>query len=166
MKPIYRKKERRNKVDVFSYPGAKTSDLQGKVRKTVGGGKTKVILHIGTNDTVKAGSEKIIKNIVSLIQEAKDANKDAEVGVCSIPSRTDNEVAFSRAEGINNRLGEICRNAGAEFIDLRGYLVSCRWWRARDGVHYSEEGARIAGERIGEITDSFLGLGKERDGGP
>ena len=151
---------------MFGYSGFRTSDLQGKVRKTVGEGKTKVILHVGTNDTVNTGSEDIIKNLCSLIQEVKDASKNAEVGVCSIPSRTDNEVAFSRAEGINNRLQEVCRKAGAEYIDLRGYLVSCRWWRARDGVHYSEEGARIAAERLGEITDSFLGLGRERDGDP
>ena len=146
----------RGKVTVVSIPGGTAKDLNGKVARQVGDKKTKVFLHVGTNDTTKVGSEIIIDNIKSLVREAKSVNPDAEVAVCSIPSRTDNAVAFSRAEGINNRLSKFCMDAGAEFVDLRGYLVSCRRWRADDGVHYSEDGARIVGERIGELIDSFL----------
>ena len=120
----------RSNIKVSSFSGTKTKDLQGKVSKLVSGANTKVFLHVGTNDTAREGSEKIINNLKVLIQEAKDAN--AEVAVCSIPSRQDNGVAFSRAEGINNRLSDICRSVGAEFVDLRGYLVSCRHWMGKD----------------------------------
>ena len=148
--------KRRSRTKIFSFSGAKTEDLIGKVEDKVNRStKTKVFLHVGTNDTVRGNSEQIIRNIEALIQEAKDAN--AEVAVCSIPSRRDNGVAFSRAEGINNRLSGICRSKGADFVDLRGYLVSCRHWMHKDGVHYSERGAAIVGERLGELIDGFLG---------
>ena len=103
---------------------------------------------------MKQGTESTINSLVSLIQEVKAAN--GNVAVCSIPSRTDSVLAFSRAESINNRLFDVCRSHGAEFIDLRGYLVSCRHWLHRDGVHYSENGARIVGDRLGELIDDFL----------
>ena len=148
--------KRRKRTKIFSFPGAKTKDLMGKIGDKVDRStKTKVFLHVGTNDTVRENSEQIIKNLECLIHEAKDAN--AEVAVCSIPSRQDNGVAFSRAEGINNRLAGICKSNGAEFVDLRGYLVSCRHWLNKDGVHYSERGGAIVGERLGELIDAFLG---------
>lgn len=119
--------------------------------------KTKVFIHVGTNDMVRKGEEEIIDNMRSLIQECRSAGKEVEVAVCSIPSRRDRgPMVWRKSEAVNNRLFSICREERVEYIDLRGYLISCRHPLARDGVHYSMEGAKAVGECLANNIFSFL----------
>jgi hypothetical protein len=158
-KYIYRDDRRRKCTSFAAFPGASIDGVTEKVNRIVSKKKlTKIFVHVGTNDVARKGSEEIIKDFQLLIREVKSVNPEAEVAVCSMPSRTDRgDVVFSRSEGVNNRLFTVCRNEGAEFIDFRGCLSRCRYPLSRDGVHYSKEGAKSVGEKLGELISSFLG---------
>ncbi len=157
---ICRNEKRRRKTAFAAFPGGKIKDVDERVRKIVGTAKnkTKVIFHVGTNDMAKRGSEEVLKDFRCLIRKVKTCNSLVDVAVCSVPNRTDRGGAvWSRSEGVNNRLFNVCRMEGAEFIDLRGVLAGSKTWLAKDGVHYSREGAEIVGKRLSEVINSFLG---------
>ncbi len=157
---ICRNEVRRSKTAFAAFPGGKIDDVVQRVRKVVGTvkKKTKVIFHVGTNDMAKRGSEEVLNDFQTMIKKVKTDNPLVDVAICSVPNRTDRGgVVWSRSEGVNNRLFNVCRMEGAEFIDLRGVLAGSTTWLSKDGVHYSREGAEIVGKRLGEVIDSFLG---------
>ena len=68
-----------------------------------------VVLHVGTNDTPKSGSELIMGRLRQAIRACWEARSGVRVTVCAIPSRLDKGgITWSRSEGVNDRLKELC----------------------------------------------------------
>jgi hypothetical protein len=118
-----------------------------------------VILHVGTNDTPKSGSELIMGRLRQAIKACREARSGVQVAVCAIPSRLDKGgITWSRSEGVNDRLRVLCIAEGAVFLDTREALRHCKSPMARDGVHYSKEGTGAVGLAIMKEMKPFLGL--------
>ena len=133
-------------------------DRIGAVVSSAPAGEVSVVLHVGTNDTPRTGSELIIAKLRQLIRACRDARSGVKVSVCAIPSRTDKGgMTWSRSEGVNDRLTVVCAAEGAKFLDTRKALRRCESPMARDGVHFSGEGAKAVGTAIVKETKSFLG---------
>ena len=113
---------RHSDVTFHSVPGATTDhiacDLSRMVEKS---SATDVVIHVGTNDLTRVGSEVVAKNILGLAQQAKGHQRVRRVYICSVTPRTDRgSFIFSRSESVNNRLHSLClKTDEVSFIDLR-----------------------------------------------
>ena len=118
----------------------------------------KVVIHVGTNDVVRKGSEEVVKEVLDLALETKGKDGVRQVYVCSITPRKDHgSFIFSRSESINNRLRHLCPKSKIVFIDLRAKLERCQFsGLARDAVHYNRAGATQALKMITESAGYFL----------
>ena len=160
---VFRNSEAKvRKIDVLfaSLPGSRTEHLVGRVGDMISAEKkTKVYLHVGTNDVVKKGTTEIIENFRRIIRECKSGDRDVDVAVCSIPPRFDQgDYVFSKSMSVNNLLIRTCQDEGAEFFDLEPAFRRCRGEViGRDGVHYSQAGAEIVGKALAVSIADFLG---------
>ena len=119
---------------------------------------TDVVIHVGTNDVSRRGSEQVVRDVLDMAQKIKSKNGARNVYICSVTPRTDQgSYIFSRSESINNRLRLSCSKSTISFIDLRSTLGRCAFsGLLRDRVHYNREGAMEVLKMIAESVDNFL----------
>ena len=143
-----------------SISGATTDQVRRDIAQVVTEtSPSQVVLHVGTNDITRNGSEVVVKNILNLVQQAKGCSGVGQVYVCSIvPRRDRGAYLFSRSESVNNRLRTLCSKLnGVSFVDLRQRLESCPFsGLLRDAVHYNRMGSVQAYRMITESTGYFL----------
>ena len=142
-----------------SISGATTDHVKQHLGSAVSACDAKeVVIHVGTNDVVRKGSEEVVKDMLDLALETKGQDGVRKVYVCSITPRKDRgSFIFSRSESINNRLRHLCPKSNIVFIDLRAKLERCQFGGlARDTVHYNRAGATQALKMITESAGHFL----------
>ena len=118
-----------------------------------------MIIHTGTNDITRDGSEIVATNIIDLAKYARSQKGVGQVLICSVTQRKDlGSFVYSRAESVNNRLRSISqKTAGKSFVDLRETLDRCHFsGLSRDAVHYNRAGAANALKMITASTSDFL----------
>ena len=160
---IFRNSEavvRRSDVTFACLPGARTEHFVERMKGIVSKRKkAKVYLHVGTNDVVKKGTTEIVDNMKRIVRECKSGDGEIEVAVCSIPPRFDQgDYVFSKSISVNHLLSSMCKQEGAEFLDLEPAFGGCRGdLMGRDGVHYSRSGSAAVGKYLAVSISSFLG---------
>ena len=119
---------------------------------------TQVVIHIGTNDITRKGSEGTANSILDLAQQAKNHGGVRQVFICNVTPRKDKgSFIFSRSESVNNRLRSLCFNTDVKFIDLRAKLEACKFnGLFKDDVHYNKAGATEALRVIADTVKHFL----------
>ena len=118
-----------------------------------------LIIHAGTNDLARKGSEEIVSSLMKLAQNVKGRSRVRQVYICSVTPRKDlGAFVFSRSESVNNRLRSLCMEThGISFIDLREQLDRCQFsGLVRDGLHYNKAGASRTLNKILDSVDTFL----------
>ena len=147
-------------VTFHSVPGAATDNIAREINQSVkSSSASDVILHVGTNDVTRMGSELVAKNIFGLAQQARGQRGVCRVYICSVTPRKDRgSFIFSRSESVNSRLHSMCSKSNdVTFIDLRHQLDSCPFnGMARDALHYNRAGAAQVLRSIGDKVGSFL----------
>ena len=147
-------------VTFHSVPGAATDNIARELNQSVeSSSASDVILHVGTNDVTRMGSEVVAKNIFGLAQQARGQQGVRRVYICSVTPRKDRgSFIFSRSESVNSRLHSMCSKSNdVTFIDLRHQLDSCPFnGMARDALHYNRAGAAQVLRSIGDKVGSFL----------
>ena len=150
---------RRPNVTFHSIPGATTGHVSQELNQLLRTSRAeRVVLHTGTNDITRKGSEVVARSVFKLAQQAIEQGA-RRVYVCSVASRKDGgSFLFSRSESVNNRLYSLCLNDdNVSFIDLRQRLGGCPFdGLARDVVHYNRAGAVQALRMVTDITNDFL----------
>ena len=160
---IFRNSEavvRKSDVTFACLPGARTEHFVERMKDIVSERKkAKVYLHVGTNDVVKKGTTEIVKNMKRIVRECKTGDGEIEVAVCSIPPRFDQgDYVFSKSISVNHLLSSMCKQEGAEFLDLEPAFGGCRGdLMGKDGVHYSRSGSAAVGKYLAVSISSFLG---------
>ena len=156
------KRENRKALIVTRRSGAKVAECESRLQTVLkeeckSAKEVKVIVHIGTNDMQRTGSEVLLDKIRHLIKAAKNSRSGVDMTICSIPNRVDKGgYVFSRSESVNARLGLLCKQEGATHLDLSHVQSQCSFPLARDGVHYSRKGAQLVGTVIGEVANNSL----------
>lgn len=152
---------------VFSrcLPGGTVPQVTEELRTSVSSSNCsvlRVVVHAGTNDASRFGSEEILDSFQNLVAEASRVESESGVRVslsfCSIvPRRDRGSEVWSRIIGLNRRLQDFCRDNGVGFVDLRPVLGSNRASLDRSGVHYTARTAELVARRILEDNRAFLG---------
>ena len=119
----------RSNTKFHAIPGGTTEHVAQDIKQTISRcNATRVVIHIGTNDITRKGSEGVAKSILDVAQQAKNHGEVRQVFVCSVTPRKDmGSFIFSRSESVNNRLRSLCSKTDIKFIDLREKLEVCKF---------------------------------------
>ena len=167
--PSLRKRARCDGADLrvtsWFKPGGLVPNITASIHAAVAGtdcSRLRVVAHVGTNDASKREPEAILDSFRDLKSEVDRVRRcvgvDVRLSICSIVPRTDcGSYVWDRIDWLNRRLWNFCESIGAEFVDLRPVLGSCRAPLNRSGVHYTNEASERVARRIFEHCRYFLG---------
>jgi lysophospholipase L1-like esterase len=144
-----------NKVQSLGHGGRHTRKGEVSVKPS------HMILHVGGNDVMRVGSEKIVADYERLLVRAGEVN-DSLVVTGIVPRYSQDSEWSSRAIGINVRIESLCNRLGIQFIDLWDGFYGNRSLYAKDGTHFSCKGVATLGR---DIDDRLYKLDRlEREG--
>lgn len=152
----------RDSLKVMGLGGAKIQDCEKAACQEllkVQDDKIQVVLHAGTNNVHREGSEGILDQYKNFVKNVHKAHTDVEVVICSMPDRRDRgSLTFSRVISINHRLPRLCKDISASFLPIHSRLDNLNTDPLHfDGLHYSQAGSFVAGDYLATIVDDFLG---------
>ena len=95
---------KRYKAKVEACPGATVKDMYGAITPLLAKKPSKVIMHVGTNDSPYKPSQTIVSELVVLRKFIESNLPGAKVILSSPIMRTDNKLANSTIRAVNNSL--------------------------------------------------------------
>ena len=127
-------------------PGAKVEDIDRVVETELRRCTPEVIIvQVGVNNVGPRKSEKILSDYRSLLQRLQNSRKPVIVtGILPRLSGVGNEW-YSRAISLNSSVKSLCKDMGLKFVDLWDDFFDGNGYYLRDGLHLSDEGARVLG---------------------
>ena len=136
--------DRKDKCIVKS--GAKVEDIDRVVETELRRCTPEVIIvQVGVNNVGPRKSEKILSDYRSLLQRLQNSRKPVIVtGILPRLSGVGNEW-YSRAISLNSSVKSLCKDMGLKFVDLWDDVFDGNGYYLRDGLHLSDEGARVLG---------------------
>ena len=112
------------------------------------------VLHTGTNDVRKTRSEELLDRYRKLIQQYKTKSSNIMIsGV--LPRISADNVFFSKAFSLNNRLENLCKEHGIEFVNMWNEFYNKTLLFKEDGLHLSPVGAARFGRLLNEAVRRF-----------
>ena len=104
-----------------------------------------IIVQVGVNNVGPRRSVQLINDYSALLRRLKEARKPVIItGI--LPRAAASREWYSRALSANASVERLCSSMGLHFVDLWEEFYG-RWeFYLRDGLHLSEEGAKILGE--------------------
>ena len=148
-----RVKEKRR---LFCVPGAgvdDVTDLFDQVSEEATN-ESLFVLHTGTNDVRTTRSEDLLDKYRKLIQQYKTkSNRIMISGV--LPRVAADNVFYSKAFSLNNRLETLCKEHGIEFVNMWNDFYNKTGLFQEDGLHLSSVGAARFGRLLSEAVRRF-----------
>ena len=141
-------------------PGAGIQDVRNRVASVVGPGKGgAVLVHVGTNDVDKKGSEEVMGRYRELVRELKRVRVGQIVLSGILPVRG-GYTRNNRRISINLRLQALCQAEGVGFLNMWEHFEQGDGLFSKDGLHLNKRGAavlgkgflRALGDGIGQLT--------------
>lgn len=126
-------------------PGAKITDVDSVIRTELERtNPEKVIVQVGVNNVGPRASVRIVSEYRSLLQRLSGARKPVFVtGI--LPRLWASSEWYSRALALNSAVKQMCSDMGLHFVDKWEVFHRCERYYIRDGLHLSDEGARVLG---------------------
>ena len=148
-----RRKEKRR---LFCVPGAGVDDITSLFDQVSeeATNESLFVLHTGTNDVRKTRSEELLDRYRKLIQQYKTKSSNIMIsGV--LPRISADNVFFSKAFSLNNRLENLCKEHGIEFVNMWNEFYNKTLLFKEDGLHLSPVGAARFGRLLNEAVRRF-----------
>ena len=137
-------------------PGAGIDDVTHMMDKVTeeATADTLFVIHAGTNDVRKTRSEELLDKYRKLIQQYKTKSHNVMIsGV--LPRIAADDLFYSKAFSLNNRLRNLCKDHGVEFVDMWNDFYNRTGLFHSDGLHLSAVGAARFGRLLSEAVRSF-----------
>ena len=156
------------KRQVQSYPGAKSEDLREVVGKLKPKSRKAIILvQASGNDLFQENgsvgeTEPVVKQLKSTVEAVKEKT-DNGIIIGLLPRRNVSHYALSKAIGINNRLQQICKLNGVNFLNLWDKFIDNRKMYQRDGTHFNEKGKKAFSNFLNEKMMKLLQNASQRE---
>ena len=142
---------KRVKRTVRSSPGAGLERIVEHLDSEEADGDT-VVIHAGTNDVSRVGSEKLFALFKTAINKVRNKGKKCIISSI-IPRRYESRYWLSRAIGQNNRIKQLCKEMDdCFFVDTWFDFWQKDELFSRDGVHLSSKGERFLSNRLDEAV--------------
>ena len=103
---------------------------------------TRIVLHVGTNDTSCQESERTKNDFNLLFNVLKDIGKSVFISG-PVPSFGCGAERFSRILSLNTWLHSACSAQNLAFIDNFNLFWDCELLFKRDGIHPKRQGTRM-----------------------
>lgn len=138
-------------------PGAKIQDVIDRVGTVMGSGTGgSAIVHIGTNNVEKEGSEVIMGRYRALIRELKEKRVGQIVLSGILPVR--GNYRNSRRVSINYRLQKLCQEEGVGYVSMWDRFYGRAELYLSDGLHLSSKGAAVLGKGFVRVLGDGVGI--------
>jgi len=139
---------------VRSFPGARVRRLVGEVKNLTPAPKCTLVLAAGGNDYfrrdgVRGSVNTLLDDFDEILKEAK--GKTGRVVVVGIvPRKYYKYGMYNGAKAINKKLDKKCRDLGFRFIDPWDTFFGKDEFYQRDGVHFSDAGAKAMAKMMNQ----------------
>ena len=146
----------KDKRRLFCLPGAGVDDVTGVLDQVSeeATAESLFVIHTGTNDVRKTRSEELLNKYRRLIQQYKTKSSNIIIsGV--LPRISADNIFYSKAFSLNNRLQSLCREQGVVFVDMWNDFYNKTGLFQNDGLHLSAVGAARFGRLLNEAVRSF-----------
>ena len=148
---------------VVCLPGARIEHVTERVEKIVGRGNGGTILvHVGTNNTVKEGTTAIVEKYRKLLKKTKPARLGQIIlsGILPVCGNRIQGYRNSKRMAVNGMVERLCKEEDVGYVDMWDSFVGNEELYFRDGLHLSGKGAAVLAEGLSGAVAS--GLGKVR----
>ena len=146
----------RQKRRLFCVPGAGVNDITNVIDQVSveANEKTLFVIHTGSNDIKKLRSEELLNRYRKLIQQYK--TKSRNIMLSGVLPRIDaDNVFYSKAFSLNNRLQTLCKEQGIEYVNMWNDFYKQSGLFQKDGLHLSGVGAARYGRLLNEAVRGF-----------
>ena len=146
----------RHRRRLYCMPGAGIDDVTEMTDKVSeeATADTLFVIHAGTNDVRKTRSEELLDKYRKLIQQYKTKSNNIMIsGV--LPRVAADDLFYSKAFSLNNRLRNLCKDQGVEFVDMWNDFYNRTGLYHTDGLHLSAVGAARFGRLLSEAVRGF-----------
>ena len=127
-------------------PGAGIQDVRNRVASVVGPGKGgAVLVHVGTKDVDKKGSEEVMGRYRELVRELKRVRVGQIVLSGILPVRG-GYTRNNRRISINLLLQALCQVEGVGFLNIWEHFEQGDGLFSKDGLHLNKRGAAVLGK--------------------
>ena len=153
-------KGRKNR-QVTCVPGAKVEDIRAKLgvaSVATSTDRQAVITHVGVNDVTDSTgrSEEVVSAFRALVGRLKeDRGRGIVTGV--VPRLRASPEWYSRALGLNERVGRMCQESGIVFLDLWDKFFGRPELFSQDGLHFSWQGVQLMSNEYEKVLSSLPG---------
>ena len=140
----------------FCIPGAGVDDVTAAIDEVAADttDNTLFVIHAGTNDIKNTRSEELLDKYRRLLLQYKA--KSTNILISGVLPRINAENLFySRAFSLNNRLKSLCREQGVHFVDMWNDFYDQTNLFQRDGLHLSGVGASRFGRLLNDAVKDF-----------
>lgn len=126
-------------------PGARVADLVPVVESEVRQSNPRaVVIQVGVNNIGPKRSEELVEQYKALLAKLQESRKPVVVtGI--LPRAGATQEWYSRALAVNERVSVVCQAMGFQFVDKWEVFFGRSDLYRPDGLHLSDEGARVLG---------------------
>ena len=119
-------------------------------------------MHVGTNDTDKAGTTALVEKYRSLLKKTKQARAGQIIlsGMLTVFGNRIQGYINSKRMAVNGMVKRLCKEEEVGYVDLWESFMGKEELYVRDGLHLSRKGAAVFAEGLSGAVAS--GLGKVR----
>lgn len=149
----------------FCIPGAGVNDVSDALDDVTNdiSNNALIVVHAGTNDVVRTRSEELLQRYKVMIRRYR--SKTNNVLISGVLPRIDaDNVFYSKAFSLNNRLKSLCLQEGVEFINTWNDFYQQPVLFADDGLHLNAVGSARLGRLLNDAVRSFWRKNAQRSG--
>lgn len=147
----WRMSDKKNKVVVRSFAGAKVNDLYHYLVPTLETKPDRIILHIGMNDLRNEEPKEVAENVVKLCEFIEKKSPNTQILISELTPRNNSEATNKSRDEVNKILRSFNRTRDWQIISHSDMNTGCLNTR---GVHLNSRGTSVLARNLKSYISS------------